>query len=170
MSEVTQVEEGQEFEQVDASSGALSDRMAVRADQLEKNQTEWFPIPGYEDVLEVELRALGYKTIRATIRRNEKIRDPDVQEVVSMADQIAKATVGFREVLPGGKTRQIDDDWVRLAKRLPNCPDDVDTRRAVLFLVTDKRIAFLVQDWAEWARSVRKDVDEEVAADFAVTG
>lgn len=168
---ITEVHEGEEFNEISPveESGSLSERMAARADVLEQQQTDWFPIPGWEGLLEVELRALGYKSIRATIERNKRVRDIGTRELYSLADQIAKATVGFREV-EGEKTKGISDDWVSLARRLPNAPDDLNTRKAILFLVGDKRLHFLVEEWGEWARSIRKDVDEEVSSDFGGTG
>lgn len=149
-------------------NGSLSSRMRQRAEYLESHQTEKFPIPGYEDVLEVELRALGYARVRRVITNNEKIRDPGVREIATIADQLVTATEGFFEVL-GEERRQIDDDWLTLARRLPNCPDELTPRRAILHVVGDKRIHFLAQDWGEWAKSVKEDVDEELGRDFATT-
>jgi hypothetical protein len=171
--DVKPVEAGAEFEEIEREpqlSNSLGDRMKARASELEKQQAD-FPIPGYDDVLEVELRALGYQTIRRVQRKNEKIRDPTVQELYTLADQLLTATQGFREVFPDDREPQeIDDTWVTLAKRLPNCPEDVTPRQAILKVIGDKRLAFLVQDWSEWARTVRSDVDEEVVADFGATG
>jgi hypothetical protein len=175
---VQHVEDGQEGRKIPTADGgyrevptggSLGARMAQRAEQLEQISTEWFPIPGWESLLEVELRALGYATIRKVISRLDKVRDVGTHDMYAMADQIAVATVGFREVLEDGKTRPIDDDWVRLAQRLPEAPKDLTTRRAILFLVGDTRIHFLVQDWGEWAKSIRLDTDQEVARDFAKT-
>lgn len=174
---IAEVEPGKEFEPVDHSvedvvaegGGALSERMAHRAKELEEQQTEWFPVPGWEDMIEVELKALGYRTIRASIERNKRIRDVGLRELYSLCDQIAKATVSFREV-DGEKTKPVDDDWVKLARRLPDAPDEIDTRKAILFLVGEKRLHFLIEEWGNWARSVRHDVDREVAADFEATG
>lgn len=151
------------------SSGSLSGRMAQRVQTLEKQQTEWFPIPGYEGILEVELRALGYKTIRAIQTRNEKIREPTARELANMADQLVTATQAVREV-DGDEMRPISDGWIELAQRLPKCPEQITQRQAVIFLVTDKRIHFLVSDWGRWASTVRDDIDEEVVRDFDRTG
>ncbi len=63
------------------SNSSLSPRIAHRREQLESHQSEWFPIPGYEDVLEVELRLLGYSKIKRVIARNEKVRDPEIRDI-----------------------------------------------------------------------------------------
>ncbi len=150
------------------AGNSLSDRMAARAEYLAQHQTEKFTIPGYEGVLEVELRLLGYKTIRKTIARNEKIRDTGERELISMADQIVRATVGFFEV-DGEERRPIEDSWMTLANRMPLAPDEMTPRKAIMFLVGD-RLHFLVEDFADWARTVRPEVDEEVMSDFGPTG
>jgi hypothetical protein len=154
------------------ASASLSSRMAQRQEELNANETERFPLPGWDDMLEVELRALGYRAIRKTMEDNSRIRDEATRELCSFADQLVKATVGFHEIPEGGgKSQPIEDDWVDLARRAPNCPTrNLTPRVAVLFLVGEKRIHFLVQDWAKWAKTVRKDVDRAVMEDFEGTG
>lgn len=164
----TVVETAPFLEEGNGPSNSLADRMKKRAATLEKEQADWFPIPGFDDLLEVELRALGYQTIRRVQRRNEKIRDQTVMELYNMADQLLTATQGFRQVNEPSSLE--GETWVSLARRLDNCPPDLTPRQALLFLVGEKRIMFLVQDWAEWARTVRDDVDGEVVRDFDRTG
>jgi hypothetical protein len=160
------------IEEVTSPDRSLSSRMAVRQQQLEEQTSEWFPIPGWEDMLEVELKALGYTQIRKAQKGNEKVRDEILQELYNIADQIKKATIGFREVPEDGGERKllVGETWVTIARRAPGCPDGLTERQAVLWLVGEKRIHFLAKDWGEWARTVRPDVDKEVVADFAATG
>lgn len=148
---------------------SLSSRMANRHEQLAKNTTEVFPIPGWEDMLAVELRVLPYSTIRKVGQRNEKIRDEVLQELYSIADQLVIATEGFYE-LDGEQRIPLDDDWVSLAKRLPDCPDEATARQAILFLVGEQRIHFLASEWLEWARNTHGDIEKEVSQDFGTTG
>lgn len=150
--------------------GSLSARMAARAEYLQAHQTEIFPLPGWEDLIGVELRALGYEAIRQVQMRNERVRHEPTRELYNLADQVALATVGLHEVVAGGQYEPIDDSWVALAQRLPDAPPDLTTRKAILFLVGDKRLPFLVGDWGEWARTVGVGVDEDVARDFEMTG
>lgn len=153
------------------SSGALSARMERRATQLDHQTSDWFPVPGWEDMLEVELRALGYRTIRKTISRNERIRAEDVRELYSLCDQILKATIGFREVLDDGTTSPLQDTWQSLAIRAyGTAARDLEPRQALLKLVGEQRIHFLVEEWGRWAKAVRRDNDEEVERDFVATG
>lgn len=171
---ISAVGDGQEHEEIaepQAASASLAGRMSRRQEELATRTSEWFPIPGYEDVLEVELKVLGYTTIRKINQRNERIRDDAMRELTSMADQLVKATAGFREVLGGEKRRPIDDNWISLASRLENAPDfDGSPRRALLHLVGEQRLHFLSGEWALWAKTVRPEVDEEVVEDFGTTG
>lgn len=150
--------------------GSLGDRLAERQDYLEQHQTGWFGVPGYDDLVEVELRALGFKTIRTIQKRQQKVRDENTRELYAVADQLVTATVGFREVLDEGQYRDLpDEDWVRLARRLRNCPEAPSPRQALLFVVGDKRLLAFAAEFEKWAGTVRKDVDEEVVRDFAST-
>jgi hypothetical protein len=152
-------------------SGSLSGRMERRAQAIELQSTERFAIPGWEGILEVELKALGFTTIRKTQERNQRIREVAKRELYSLADQLLKATVGFWEVAEDGSgVTAINDDWTSLARRLPNCPDGVTPRQALLLLIGEKRIHFLVADWSEWARATQSESQEDLQRDFAPTG
>ena len=162
------------LEERESSSGSLEARMAARGRELERQQGEWFGIPGYEDMLEVQLKPLGYKTIRAVQHRNERIKDAGSRELANMADQLVTATQGFREILPGGGHRDLPDGWVDLARRAstennPFPPDGTD-RQAVIFVCTDKRIVFLVEEYGRWQRAQQQRIDGEVVSDFEGTG
>jgi len=150
-------------------SNSLAGRMASRSEELAKNTTEVFPLPGWEDILGVELRVLSYTTIRKIGQRNNKVRDEVTSELYNLTDQIAAATEGFVEI-EGEKQTPIDETWVSLANKLPDAPDSLTLRQAVLFVVGDKRIHFLAADWMEWARTSSHDVDKEVGSDFGTTG
>jgi hypothetical protein len=150
------------------TGGSLSSRMKKRAEQRDSQQTEKFPLPGWDDMLAVELRSLGYTTIRKVISRNERVRNEAQRELYSIADQLLLATVGLYEIVDD-EFVALSDDWVMLAKRLPDCPDSVTPRQAILFLIGEERIAFLAEEYGRWARSVRGDLDEEVSRDFPTT-
>jgi hypothetical protein len=153
------------------SGPSLQARMEAHAEELRKDVSEKFPIPGWESMLMVELRRIGFKRIRVLQKRNERIRDPSIRELYSMCDQILAATVGFHEILENGDTKEIPDDWVSLAQNLPDCPDEITPRQAILFLTgDDKRIHFLAAEWGGWSRAGDSDEAEEVRADFVPTG
>lgn len=150
---------------------SLADRMAQRADSIQKQRAEWFPIPHWEDMLEVELRAIGFGASAKIVTRHERIRDKTVQKLYITADTLIAATLGFREVLPDGKRRELpNDSWASLAQRLPTCPDAPTARQAFLFLIPQDRILSLSSDYQLWADAQTEESEQEVAADFVVTG
>jgi hypothetical protein len=172
--EITDQQEFEESNRLDSPSGrqSLQARMEAHAEHLRNDVTELFPVPGWESMLMVELKRLGYKRIRALQKRNERVRDAATRELYSMCDQIITATVGFHEVLDNGDTQELPDDtWITLAQNVPGCPDEITPRQAILFLTgDDKRVHFLAAEWGEWSRAGEADETEEVRADFVSTG
>ena len=57
-----------------SSNGSLSSRMGQRAEVLQRQSSERFPIPGFDGIVDVELRALGHKVESAINHRNERLR------------------------------------------------------------------------------------------------
>jgi hypothetical protein len=153
------------------ASGSLAGRMEGRATELAKQTNAWFPIPGYEDMLEVAFTPLGYQTMHRIQTRNaRKIRDESLATLYNLADQLVVATDGFREVQGEKKIPLDGETWVSLAERLPGCPERPTARQAVLFLIGDSALPFLVQEYGDWARQRRQDNEEEVVRDFVTTG
>jgi hypothetical protein len=176
MSQVEEVQEGEEFADdpnVGTDEGfavSLEERMDARAEELQKETTEVFRLPGWESILAVEMRRLGFKTIRGMQRRLEKEeRNKVTRELYLMCDQILRATVALHEVLPDGTTRALRDNWVQLAERRKDAPRDMTPRQALLFLVNDQRIFYLVNEWGSWSKSGQEAEDQEVMEDFEQT-
>jgi hypothetical protein len=171
---VTKVEEGREYEQIEAepqdASPSLSARMERRHEELSRQQTETFPIPGWEGLLEVELRPLGMRQSAKVVQRNQRTRDESTRSLYVTADLLLLATVGFRQVTGDESSAPINDDWVSLARRLDDCPNDPTPRQALLFLVGEERILWLYQAWEQWQRAAGENVDKELAEDFDKTG
>jgi hypothetical protein len=161
----------QEMDTVDTAGGSLAARMKRRGKELESQRTEVFEIPGWEEILAVELRVLGYEESRKIGRRLSKLRNESLQELYSYADQIVAATEGFYEV-DGDRRTPVDKTWMDLARAAsPNkLPEDLTPRMAVISLVGDRRVAYLFSDYEEWMRGERQGVDEEVVRDFGTTG
>jgi hypothetical protein len=152
-----------------ATGDSLSARMAQRASMLRKQRTEWFPVPGWADLLEVELRAVPFEVSARIVDRNQRVRDPALQKLYITADTLLVATMGFRQLTANGPV-EIEDDWGQLAQRLPDCPDAPTRRQAMLFLVPSDRLLSWSADYQRWADQEGNDVDREVAEDFGPTG
>jgi hypothetical protein len=168
VSTLDQIEESLEPEPQDASP-SLSARMERRHEELSRQQTEKFPLPGWEGLLEVELRPLGMRQSAKVVQRNQRTRDEATRQLYVTCDLLIAASVGFHQV-SGETSKPINDDWVTLASRLDDCPDNPTPRQALLFLVGEDRILWLYQAWEQWQRSAGEDVDKELAEDFDKTG
>lgn len=154
-----------------AANGAgesLSSRMAQRQESLSRQQTEKFPIPGWEDMLAVELRTVSTKAKQAVASRSAKIRNQNERNLYAAIDVIITATVAFWRVTDDGY-EPLEDDWVGLAQRLPHPPDDLTPRRAFLFLLPDHRLDTFFYEYHQWSESVGGDIDQEVLRDFKKT-
>lgn len=149
---------------------SLASRMQARAAELQKQRTEVFTIPGWRTLLAVELKPLGFTAMDRINSRNERERNETTRKLYNMADQIIAATMGFFEV-HGDDREPIEDTWVSLASRLPDAPDGMTPRQALLFLLGGDQFAHvLFLEWQAWALELQDEVDEEVERDFGRTG
>jgi hypothetical protein len=164
--------------EVPAPQGSSLDaRMQRRAETITGQETEWFPIPGWEDMLEVELKLLTHKSQSAIVHHNQRTRDEGLQELYNMADFIVRATCGFRELTGTDEADEPtyedlpNDTWQTLAVRaFGSDASRLTERQAFLKLVTDKRVKYIVTDWEKWGKSIKPEQEESLAADFAGTG
>lgn len=150
---------------------SLEARMARRRTALESATTERFAIPGYESVVEVELRMLDYRHTRRIGKRHERVRQEEVRELYIAADSIIDATVAFFEVHGmEAEDEPTNVSWVSLARSaVPSLDANTTPRQAILALLDGQRLAHLADDWSKWMRSERGDVDDEQAEVFRRT-
>jgi hypothetical protein len=165
------VGEGQEFElaepEPEVADSSLRSRMQQRSEQLEKVTTERFPVPGYDDLLEVELRVTGMRQATRIAQRNERQRDPGTKNLYVMCDLLLGATVQFWR---SGADQPLKETWTDFAQMVDGCPDNVTPRQAMIFLLKEHRVPWLYTSWEEWMRSSRPEVEEELTRDFTPTG
>jgi len=144
---------------------SLAARLRRRGEQLSHELTTIIPIPGWDDILSVELRALPYQTIRGIQKRNVRMPDEAVRELYNYADELVAATVAFYEDGEDGRRRLDGETWSSLARAaFDDLPDDLRPRQAIIKLVGDTRLHFLAGTWVNWAESF--DIEEETTRDF----
>jgi hypothetical protein len=168
-----QLVEAEELDQEpESASPSLANRMAKRHQELARQTTRRFPVPGWEDVLEVELQPVGAKPSVQIVQRAQRARDDGTRQLYVAADMLLRATVGFWEMPEnGGRAKRLDgEDWISLARRLEACPDNPTPRQALLFLLPDERLLPWYAEWEQWQVSSSRDVDEETMRDFVPTG
>lgn len=153
------------------ASGSLSSRMERRSNELSSQRSDIFELPGWDDILAVELRLMGWESLRKIGIRNQKVKSVPLQELYTSIDQIVAGTERFYEIdESSGERRPIRDTWVTLARRTgKNLPQDLTPRQAVIALVGDTRVMTLYNAWQEWMKGERQEVDEEVMRDFETT-
>jgi hypothetical protein len=164
--ELGELEEPDEPKPIDSS---LRSRRQHRSEELSKVTTEVFPLPGWEDLLEVELRVQGIRAATLASKHNERVRDEGTRSLYIMCDLLLRATVAFWQVTSNG-SKPVEGSWVELAKNLEDCPPSPTPRQAMIFLLKEHRIPWLYANWETWMRTAKVEIDEEIARDFTPTG
>lgn len=156
--------------------GSLAARVKARSEEIERTISEIFPIPAWEDILAVELRLVGWESLRRVVTKHERQRVEAMKELYTAADQLLLGTSGFYEVLPDtqeGENRYRsagDHSWTSLARDTGKAlPDSLTPRQALIALIGDTNVLVLWKDWQDWMSSRRGGVDTEVARDFGTT-
>lgn len=172
-----QTVEDQDLEEPNVlTSGSLQSRMQAKRNEAEGRHSELFAVPNWEDMIEVELRMLGWERLRKIAHRHRKVRNEALQELYVCADQIIWATEGFVEV-DGDKRTPVQQDWVSLARAgegargvMPLGPESTVRQALIALVAHDTRIMALWQEWQDWMKSSRPEMDEELVSDFRTTG
>jgi hypothetical protein len=156
--------------------------MAARREQIESQTTVVLELPGYEGILGVEFRALGWQRIRQSMARHRKIKDEGLKEMYAAADTLIAAREETYELNPEVSTTTVEIDEQEVpARPLGETFKDLSiraglrvtestTERQAVFglLHRDARLMDLYRAWEEWLKGV--DFDEELAEDFGRTG
>jgi hypothetical protein len=145
---------------------SLEARMAARGEELDDLRIEIFEVPRWEQMLAVELRMLSWKRLRKVVEKHRR-QTVDLRDLYTAADQILLATVGFYEVNDGNRTPAPNMSWTK-AYQAWKRTSDVTPRQALLGLVGDVQTIVLWNDWQEWMKGSRPDVDRELQEDFPV--
>jgi hypothetical protein len=151
---------------------SLRERMAGRTEEVQRQYTKVWPIPGWEDKVAVELRMLSYRETRMIYKIAEREKDEITGELYGIADQIIRATEGFHLVGEDGETEPIAGaTWMDVARSMPgaNLPEDLTPRQALFAVISDRTLALFFAEWEGWQRRGGRDVGEEVMRDFERT-
>lgn len=154
-----------------AMDNGLGARMRRRATQLETQTTEVFPVPRFEDILGVEFRVMSWEALRKIGQRHQRVRNEALQELYIAADTVLAATEGFFQFgADEGQEPVEGQTWRSLAVATRDgLTEDVSPRQALIALLGDTNVVFLWNDYQEWLRATRPEVEEELKADFPTT-
>jgi hypothetical protein len=144
---------------------SLSERARARRQQLQRQRTVILKVPGWENWLEVEYRALSWAEMRMISGRHERISDDATRDLYVAADTLILASVNSYALDDEGKRHELGLHWgIELAQRFGVDVDEGTTaRRAVMsFFFHDLQLmGHCNMDYGEWLQSTEEDIDRE---------
>lgn len=149
--------------------GSLEERIAARRQQLEQNQTELFDVPGFEGIVQVELRLVGAKRQLAVMKEHQRIRAEEKQVVRVACDLILAATVQFHAVVDDEGNTELAEDvtWKKLAQAYdPLLDGTIQGRQALVRMIGENGVLDLLAEWKEWMRTRGQKLTTELSQDF----
>ena len=152
---------------------SLKDRMNARQSELESRTTEIFPVPRYDEVMAVELKAIAWEKTEEIVQRHS--RQTNRQMLNSAADEIVVATVAFHEIKDDA-IELIEDvsRWSEVAKSFlgfdpPQAPYATRERICLLALCSDQGVMALNGPYRRWLGGANTGISGEVRRDFNST-
>jgi hypothetical protein len=149
--------------------GAFEARMQEVRRQREQRTTEVFEVPGFESIIKVELRVLGYKKTTDVAIQHVRQRDDSLRALYTAADQLLAATVAFHKIQADGSLEAAEGlSWLQLAQAYdPSINATVRPRTALIRLLDDgKGVNELHGAWYSWNTRGNEKVDGELEQDF----
>jgi hypothetical protein len=155
-------------------ASSLKGRMEARAAELANRKTEVFPIPRYDSVIAVELKAISWEKTQEIIERHSRVGTR--QTLNASADEIVFSTVAFHELKPDGSLELVEDvhSWSEVTQALlgispPEGPYNTRERVCMLSLVSDQGVMALSAQFRQWLGGVSSGISEAVRQDFSTT-
>lgn len=156
------------------AGSSLKARMHDRQEELAKRTTELFPVPRYDEIIAVELKAIPWERSEKILERHQ--RQAKRMMLNSSADELVAATVGFWEIKEDGSTEEITDvsRWSEVCEHvlevdLPNSPPATLERVGLLTLCSDQGVMALNGQYRRWLGGANVGIGEEVGRDFSST-
>jgi hypothetical protein len=135
-----------------ASAGnSLAERMRSRRETLERNATRTWDLPGYEGILAVKYRAIGYQALRKIVHRHAELDDEGLMELYVACDTLMTATDEVYEIDANGGHTPLGERWIELARR------------------ADVSLMALYRRYERFVARTDREADEAVVRDFDET-
>jgi len=163
-------EEQAELTGAELEGTSLENRLRRHRSELDRYQTEKFPVPRWGRMVHVELGVVGYKRLARIADSHRRVRDEPTRNLYIGADALLAATVAFYEVKADGSLEPADLDWVKFARAAyPELDAATSARVALIKVIGDDLLPEFVQEWRDWNRERGEDSDSELAADLGAT-
>lgn len=150
---------------------SLADRMRRRAETIATQRTVVLPVPGYQSMLGVTMRALSLEHTSRIATQNKKVRIEATRNLYIAADIVIAATEGFVEFKEDGTETELGHEftWQSLAQEVRDIEPRSTARQSMFALLGDIGVASLASDYDEWLGAEKVEMEEEVVEDFAST-
>ena len=169
MATMEEEQAGAELEGTELEGTSLQKRLRRHRAELDRYQTETFPVPRWGQLVHVELGVVSYRRLARIADSHKRVRDEATRNLYIGADALLAATVGFREV-HGDALEPVDIDWVKFARAAyPELDPGTLPRVALIKVIGDDLLPEFVQEWRDWNRERGEDTDTEIAADLGAT-
>lgn len=152
-----------------ATPGSLEERVGRRREQLERKTTELFDVPGYEGVLQAELRLLGGKRQYAIVEALERVHDDYQKAIRAAAEMILASTVAIHEVVDDEGGTQVAEGvtWLHLARAADKkLGPEIQPRVALIRMLSENGVLELAGEWRLWMKNRGAKVDKALEQDF----
>jgi hypothetical protein len=140
---------------------SLAARARVRREELSARRTIQLLVPGYQDMLEMEYRALTYREVKHITNRTERIRDEAAQDLAAYADQLLLASTQAWEVAPDGTRTELSSAL--------GVEPGMTMRQSLMAVLTDVLLIQHYAEYSQWLQGAEYDIDNEAAQDFPKT-
>jgi hypothetical protein len=148
---------------------SLARRAQVRRAELSARRTVQLPVPGYQDILVVEYRALTYAEVKRITTKTERIRDEAAQDLAAYTDQLLLASTNAWEIAPDGTRTELGTGWTIELVRAMGSPPDLSLRQSFMAVLTDVLVIQHYAEYSQWLQGAEYDIDNEAAQDFPKT-
>jgi hypothetical protein len=149
---------------------SLAARARVRREELSARRTIQLLVPGYQDMLEMEYRALTYREVKHITNRTERIRDEAAQDLAAYADQLLLASTQAWEVAPDGTRTELSSaGWTMELMVALGVEPGMTMRQSLMAVLTDVLLIQHYAEYSQWLQGAEYDIDNEAAQDFPKT-
>ena len=154
---------------VSSSFDSLAARAKVRRAELSETRTTEMPVPGYQDMLVIEYRALTYSEVKRITQRTSLIRDEASRDLAAYADQLLLAARNAWEITPAGKRKHLGNGWTQELLLALGAPIGLTARQMLFAVLSDLLLVQHYIEYSQWLQGAEYDIDDEATKDFSKT-
>lgn len=148
---------------------SLAARAQARRAELSARRSVELPVPGYQDMLVIEYRALTYSEVKRIGQRVSLIRDEAAQDLASYADQLLLASTNAWEITREGTRRHVGAGWTSDLLTSLGAAPGMTARQMLLGVLSDLLLIQHYVEYSQWLQGAEFDIDNEIAKDFRGT-